>query len=87
MKRLTRLLAVWLLTGFLTYPAEAGPGDEKGSILQLAGITIEDGMVELSVSIAELFDWESIKFVSGHFWKGRFLVNWFDWQDFFENRL
>ena len=64
MKRLTRLLAVWLLTGFLTYPAEAGPGDEKGSILQLAGITIEDGMVELSVSIAELFDWESIKFVS-----------------------
>ena len=26
-------------------------------------------------------------FVLRHFWKGRFLVNWFDWQDFFENRL
>jgi len=64
MKRLTRLLAAWLLAGFLTYPAVAGPGDEEGSTLQIAGIAIKDGVVELSVGFAELFDWESIKFVS-----------------------
>ncbi len=64
MKRLTRLLAAWLLAGFLTYPAVAGPGDEKGSTLQIAGIAIKDSVVELSVGFAELFDWESIRFVS-----------------------
>jgi len=30
---------------------------------------------------------KSVVYTDGHFWKGRFLVNWFDWQDFFENRL
>ena len=61
MKRLTGLFVAWLLAGFLTYPAVAGPGDEEGSTLQIA---MKDGVVELSVSFDQLFDWESIKFVS-----------------------
>ena len=61
MKRLTGLFFAWLLPGFLTYPAVAGPGDEEGSTLQIA---MKDGAVELSVSFDQLFDWESIKFVS-----------------------
>ena len=61
MKRLTGLFFAWLLAGFLTYPAVAGPGDEEGSTLQIA---MKDGVVELSVSYDQLFDWESIKFVS-----------------------
>ena len=61
MKRLTGLFVAWLLVGFLTYPAVAGPGDEEGSTLQIA---MKDGVVELSVSFDQLFDWESIKFVS-----------------------
>ena len=61
MKRLTGLLVAWFLAGFLTYPAVAGPGDEEGSTLQIA---MKDGVVELSVSFDQLFDWESIKFVS-----------------------
>ena len=61
MKRLTGLFFAWLLAGFLTYPAVAGPGDEEGSTLQIA---MKDGAVELSVSFDQLFDWESIKFVS-----------------------
>ena len=61
MKRLTGLFVAWLLAGFLTYPAVAGPEDEEGSTLQIA---MKDGAVELSVSFDQLFDWESIKFVS-----------------------
>ena len=61
MKRLTGLFVAWFLAGFLTYPAVAGPEDEEGSTLQIA---MKDGVVELSVSFDQLFDWESIKFVS-----------------------
>ena len=61
MKRLTGSFVAWLLAGFLTYPAVAGPGDEEGSTLQIA---VKDGVAELSVSFDQLFDWESIKFVS-----------------------
>ena len=61
MKRLTGSFVAWLLAGFLTYPAVAGPGDEEGSTLQIA---MKNGVAELSVSFDQLFDWESIKFVS-----------------------
>jgi len=61
MMRLTGSLVAWLLAGFLTYPAVAGPGDEEVSTLQIA---MKDGVAELSVSFDQLFDWESIKFVS-----------------------
>jgi len=64
MKRLTGLFVVWLLAGFLTYPAVAGPGDAEGSTPQIAGIAIKDGVMELSVNFAQSFDWESVKFVS-----------------------
>ena len=61
MKRLTGSFVAWLLAGFLTYPAVAGPGDEEGSTLQIA---MKNGVAELSVSFDQLFDWENIKFVS-----------------------
>jgi hypothetical protein len=64
MKRLTGLFVAWLLAGFLTYPAVAGPGDAEGSTPQIAGIAIKDGVMELSVNFAQSFDWESVKFVS-----------------------
>jgi hypothetical protein len=64
MKRLTRLLAAWFFVGCLTYPAVAGPGDEEGPTLQIAGIAIKDGVVDLSVNLAQPFDWENTKFVS-----------------------
>jgi hypothetical protein len=64
MNSLTRLLTAWLLAGFLTYPAVAGPGDEKASSLQIGGIAIKDGVAQLSVNFAKSFDWESLKFVS-----------------------
>ena len=44
-------------------------------------------MNQRNVSHDELDEAEKIIRTSGHFWKGRCLVNWFDWQDFFENRL
>ncbi|GIT38130.1 MAG: hypothetical protein Ct9H300mP7_0510 [Verrucomicrobiota bacterium] len=56
MKRLTGSFVAWLLAGFLTYPAVAGPGDEEGSTLQIA---MKNGVAELSVSFDQLFDWES----------------------------
>ena len=61
MKRLTGSFVAWLLAGFLTYPAVAGPVDEEGSTLQIA---MKNGVAELSVSFDQLFDWENIKFVS-----------------------
>ena len=61
MKRLTGSFVAWLLAGFLTYPAVAGPGDEEWSTLQIA---MKYGVAELSLSFDQLFDWESIKFVS-----------------------
>ena len=64
MKRLTGLFVAWLLAGFLTYPAVAGPGDAEGSTPQIAGIAIQDGVMALSVNFAQPFDWESVKFVS-----------------------
>ena len=64
MKRLIGLFFAWFLAGCLTDPAVAGPGDEEGPILQIAGIAIKDGVVDLSVNLAQLFDWENTKFVS-----------------------
>jgi len=64
MKRLIGLFFAWFLVGCLTNPAVAGPGDEQDPTLQIAGIAIKDGVVDLSVNLAQPFDWESIKFVS-----------------------
>ena len=52
MKKLTGLFVAGLLSG----SAVAGP--------EIAGISIRDGVVELSVNFAQSFEWESMKFVS-----------------------
>ncbi|MEE2948442.1 MAG: hypothetical protein VX392_08990 [Verrucomicrobiota bacterium] len=64
MKRSIGLFFAWVLLACLTYPVVAGPGDEEEPTQQIAGIEIKDGLVELSVNLAQLFDWEIIKFVS-----------------------
>jgi hypothetical protein len=57
MKQLfARLFGAWLVAGFLSGSAVAGP--------EIAGIAIKDGVVELSVQLDRPFDWRGIKFVS-----------------------
>ena len=56
MKRLVGLFVAWLVAGFLSGSAVAGP--------EIARIAIKDGVVELSVQLDRPFDWRGIKFVS-----------------------
>ena len=56
MKRLARLFGAWLVAGLLSGSAVAGP--------EIAGIAVKEGVVELSVLLAQPFDWQGIKFVS-----------------------